>query len=208
MSKTVKYLGYGVLVVIVLILSVDVRSLDEVRAEETNDSEFDATQYAQNFWNTQLAESLEGAVDLGDLLKQFGNDFEETAEKGQKIGISDHRYFLVRDSGTITELLDDRIEVELETSNTVYLASGFIFGNIVRNALPEIEIGEFVNMTHFNLVSIELNKLVEEQVVAKLKEEAAVGHNLDFVGAMAINVESRDLDSLRIIPLQINFTGQ
>lgn len=206
MNKIGKYIGYGVLIVIVFILSVDVKNLDEVRAAGPDEGEFDAAQYAQNFWDNQLAGSLEGTVELIELIEQLENNFEQTAETGQMVGISDYRYFLVRDSGTITNVLEDQVVVELESLDTVTLASGFIFGNTVRNALPEIEIGEFVNMTQFNLVSIELNSIVEEQVVTQLQEEAAVGRALDFAGALSINVEDRDLDSLHIVPLRFNFT--
>lgn len=206
MNKVCKYIGYGILIVVVFILSVDVKNLDEVRAAETDENEFDAAQYVQNFWQNQLSSSLEGTVDLGELIEKLEDDFSQTAETGQMIGISDSRYFLVRDSGVITDVVEDQVEVELDSTNKIYLDSGFIFGNTVRNTLPEIEIGEFVNMTQFNLVSIELNAIVEKQVVALLQEEAAVGRSLDFAGAMSINVEERDLDSLRIVPLRINFT--
>lgn len=194
---------------IILILSVDVKNLDEVRATaEAGEGEFDAAQYAQNFWDSQLAGSLEGTIELSELIEEMERNFDQPAETGQMVGISDYRYFLVRDSGTITDVLEDQIEVELESSNTVYLASGFIFGNTVRNALAEIEIGEFVNMTQFNLVSIELNEIVEQRVVTPLKQEAEVDRNLDFVGALSINVENRDLDSLQIVPLRFNFTQE
>ncbi len=206
MNKIGKYIGYGVLIVIVFILSVDVKNLEEVRAAGPDEGEFDAAQYARNFWDNQLAGSLERTIGLSELIEQLENNFEQTAKTGQMVGISDERYFLVQDSGTITDVLEDQIEVELESSVTVTMASGFIFGNTVRNALAEIEIGEFVNMTQFNLVSIELNNLVEEQVVTPLKQEAEVGRNLDFVGALSINVEERNLDSIQVVPLRIDFT--
>jgi len=205
MNKTVKYIGYGFLIVIVLILSVDVKNLDEVRAAGTDEGEFEADQYAQNFWENQLAGSLEGTEELSELIEQLENNFDQTVETGQMVGISNDRYFLIRDSGIITDMLEDQIEVGLETSDSVYMTSGFIFGNTIINALAEIDIGEFVNMTQFNLVSIELNNLVEEQVVTHLQDEAVVGRSLNFAGALSINVESQDLDSLRIIPLSFDF---
>lgn len=205
MNKFGKYIGYGVLIVVVFILSVDVKNLDEVRAAEANESEFDATQYAQNFWENQLAGSLENAVNLSDLIEQLENNFEQTAETGQIIGISDSRYFLVRESGTITDVSEGQVIVELESSDTIILTSGYVFGNTVRNALPEIEIGEFVNMTQFNRVSIEMNAIVENQVVSQLKEEAEVGRELDFTGALSINVVDQNLDFYPIVPLRVDF---
>jgi predicted lipoprotein len=208
MNKIGKYIGYGVLIVVVLILSVDVKNLDEVRAAETDENEFDAAEYAQNFWENQLPGSLENAVNLGELIEQLENNFDQTAETGQMIGISDSRYFLVQDSGVIINISEDQIEVELESSDVITLASGYIFGNTVRNALSEIEIGEFVNMTQFNRVSIEMNAIVENQVVSQLQEEAEVGRQVEFTGALSINVENRDLESLRIVPLSINFSDR
>jgi predicted lipoprotein len=205
MDKIGKPFGYLILIIVVFILSVDVKNLDEFRDSETNESEFDATQYAQNFWENQLDGALENAVNLSELIEQLENDFVKTAETGQMIGISDSRYFLVKDSGTITYVLDDQIAVELESTDTITLSSGYVFGNTVRNALPEIEIGEFVNMTHFNRVSIELNAIVENQVVSQLQEVAKVGRQLKFSGALSINVVDRELDSLRIVPLRVDF---
>ncbi|NBC66572.1 MAG: DUF2291 family protein [Bacteroidetes bacterium] len=205
MNKIGKYIGYGLLIIVVFILSVDVKNLDEVRAAESNEDEFDATEYAERFWIDQLDAALENAVNLSDLLAELTNNFEQTAETGQVVGISDSRYFLVRDSGTITDIREDQIVVELESSDTITLATGYIFGNTVRNALPEIEIGEFVNMTQFNLVSIEMNAIVEEQVVAPLNEGAKVGREVDFAGALSINIEEQELDSVRIVPLSVGF---
>ena len=60
-------------------------------------------------------------------------------------------------------------------------------------------------MTQFNRVSIEMNAIVENQVVSQLKEEAEVGRELDFTGALSINVVDQNLDFYPIVPLRVDF---
>ncbi|MDR8389815.1 DUF2291 family protein [Aliifodinibius sp. S!AR15-10] len=203
MNRFVKYGILGIAVVIILVNSINIRNLEEVRSE-ANEGDFDAATYAQNFWEQQRSSSLEQAVNIERLLDSLEQNFDSTAARGEQVGISDYRYFLVRGQGTIQEMLEDDVLVSLDGSNNVRLATGFIFGNTIRNAVPQIDIGEFVNMTQFNQVSIQINELVEEQVVPTLTEQAGIGENVSFAGALSINVESRELDSLRIIPLRID----
>lgn len=206
MSKFIKYGGSAVAVIVILICSINIKKLDEVRAAvEAND--FDAAAYAQSFWEQGLSASFERAITMDSLFAQLERNFDSTANTGQQVGISDHRYFMVVGTGTIIDILEDDVLVELEKSHRIRLATGFIFGNTVRNAAQQIEIGEFVNMTRFNQVSIEINKLVEKNIIPDIQDEAQVGKEIRFAGALSINVESRELDLLRVIPLRTDIGG-
>jgi len=203
MNRFVKYGMLGLAVVIILVNSINIRNLEEVRSI-ANEGDFDAAVYAQNFWEQQRSSSLEQGVNIKRLLGSIEQNFDSTAARGEQVGISDYRYFMVRGAGTIKEILEDDVVVGLNNSHHIKLATDFIFGNTVRNAVPQIAISEFVNMTQFNQVSIQINKLVQKNIVPTLKEQAQVGGSLSFAGAISINVESRELDSLRVIPLRIN----
>lgn len=63
-----------------------------------------------------------------------------------------------------------------------------------------------MNMTAFNSVSVAINKLVNDRVVALLKSSAKSGMLLQFTGATEITSENMNLDTVRIIPVFINLT--
>jgi hypothetical protein len=59
-------------------------------------------------------------------------------------------------------------------------------------------------MTDFNNVSVIINKMVKEKIVAPLKDAAAPGNEIEFAGAIEIQEEQINLDSLSIIPVMAN----
>jgi len=202
-NKIVKYGLASIVFVFILINSIDIKNLDEVKAAEASKN-FDAASYAQNFWKHQRMASLKDASNIDQLLSQLEQNFDSTASRGEQVGISKDRYFLVRGTGTVEKILEDNVVVDLDKNRTITLATGFIFGNTVRNAVSQIAIGDFVNMTQFNQVSIQINKLVQKKIVPPLKKQAKVGRTVSFGGALSINLETSQLDSLRVIPLQID----
>jgi predicted lipoprotein len=56
-------------------------------------------------------------------------------------------------------------------------------------------------MTDFNNVSVAINKLAKEKVVARLKKNGLRGKFVEFAGAMEIREENIDMTTLRIIPV-------
>ncbi|HLR25820.1 MAG TPA: DUF2291 family protein [Fodinibius sp.] len=203
MNKVIKCGLTTVVFVIVLINSINIKDLDKVRTKKESGN-FEAGACAQNFWEQQRTVSIEEAVNLSQLLTRLEQSFDSTAARGQQVGISDYRYFMVQGSGTIEGISEDDVVVVLDKGRKIRLATGFIFGNTMRNAVSQIDIGEFMNMTQFNEVSIQINNLVQENIVPILEERAETGRSVSFAGALSIDVETRQLDSLRIIPLQID----
>ncbi len=86
------------------------------------------------------------------------------------------------------------------------IATGFIFGNAVREGSGKVNIDDFLNMTDFNNVSIAINKMVKENVASVLKRSASPGMKLEFAGAFELNEENISIEDLRVIPVSARLT--
>lgn len=203
MKKPYRYLLAIAGAIILLVLSFDIRKLDEYRATHT-ESVFSATTYALDVWENRIPPAIEAAPGLNSLLAMLVSDRERALESfGRKLGISATWYFLVTGKGTIDAVEEEALRVQLDDGRNVLVATGFIFGNAVRDGSGVVDIDDFVNMTDFNDVSVAINNLVKEQVVPLLKETAGPGMHLEFAGAFELNEETGDPDAIRVIPVSV-----
>lgn len=203
MSKTFKYIFGIVAVLLVVYFSLDIENLQEHQAKTTQKA-FDATEYANRFWEEGLPKSIAEATPVTTLLKTLEDNPQETFKKyGRKLGISKTDYFMVKGTGVIQSVEDDYLSVSINDNTNIRIATDFIFGNAVRDGSGQVDINTFLNMTDFNNVSVAIDKLVKEKVVSQLKKTAAIGKQLDFAGAAEIREDKINLDSLRIIPVQV-----
>jgi predicted lipoprotein len=206
MKKTVKY-SLGVLTVLIIIfLSLDIQKLDQYKAANTA-VEFNAKAYVHDIWQNKLPEVIDDAPDITLLFNLLNTNPEKAFEDfGQKLGISKTYYFLAKGKGIVQSIEDEFINIQLEDSIIIQLATTFIFGNAVREGLGIVDISEFINMTDFNNVSVMLNKTVKDEVVSNLKKSAMPGIPLQFTGAFEINEVSINLNSIRIIPVSVTLS--
>ncbi|HRI20039.1 MAG TPA: DUF2291 domain-containing protein, partial [Panacibacter sp.] len=158
--KALKYIISVVAIVIIAYNSVYFKKLDEVKAVKAA-ATFDASKYAQTFWNNKLLPNINRAIDLNQLTTMLSTDTTKTFETySHALGIGNLRYFLVKGKGEITLINDDDIVVSLLGDTTTYIrtiATEYVFGNAVRDATGLIDINEFSNTMDFNNVSAELN---------------------------------------------------
>lgn len=204
--KLVKY-TIGILVVIFIALnSVYFKKLDEIKASRSA-KEFNAAAYAQTFWANKLMPNLDKAIDLSRLTTLLSTDPGKTFDTySHALGIGNLRYFLVKGKGTISSINEDDVNVLLHadtSSQTVTLATEYIFGNAVRDATGLININEFNNTMDFNNVSAELNKIIRENVLPSFKQKAKKGDTIEFTGAIELNKEHLDLSKIEVIPVRI-----
>lgn len=176
-------------------------------AAEKQRAEFDAAAFAKSFWNDRLVPSLNQAPDAATVLQAFQEDPGQAREKfGRKVGMSRSRFIVVRGSGTIVELDKKGVGVALENGTSdadVKLLTGLLFGNTVRDATALLDPSSFANSQHFNEISTELNRIVEDRVIPKLKEKAATGQHVRFTGCAEIPDEERDIKPLPLVPLYV-----
>jgi predicted lipoprotein len=204
MNKIFKY-GIGILVsLMVVYFSLDIQKLDKINATKVN-TDFNADDYAGKFWEKELPGCIDRAIDIDQLTGLLKTDPQQAlSDYSHQLGISHTYFFTVKGSGRILSVEEEFLEVETDLKAKVQIATAFIFGNAVRDGSGKVDIDEFLNMTDFNNVSVALNKLVKERVVAPLKTSVKPGMLIQFAGAIEINSENLDLKEIRIIPELIN----
>lgn len=204
MNKIVKYILGFLGTLLVIYLSLNIQNLKDYKAKN-NTKSFDATEYANDFWENSLPQSIESAPEISVLFKNLReNPLKAFEEYGHKLGISSTWYLMLKGKGIIQSVENEYIVVSVDKNTKIRIATDFIFGNAVRDGSGKVDINEFLNMTDFNNVSVIINKMVKEKIVTPLKKSAAPGKEIDFAGAAEIQEEQINLDSLRIIPVMAN----
>ena len=77
------------------------------------------------------------------------------------------------------------------------------FSNVVRDAPGLLNVNDYPSSQDFNAISEALNRIVEERVQPKLREQAKTGATIEFVGCAEVNDESTDLRPLKVVPIQV-----
>ena len=207
-KKRLKVALISVLVLIAFASSISVEKLDEVRAR-TEKNEFDAALYAKNFWEKDLIPNLSQSTEIGELISLLEDNPEKAFKDYSKaLGLGNIRFFMIQGKGEIAKIGEDEITIDLPadaSGRSIKIATEYIFGNAVRDASGKIDLQEFDQTMDFNMVSAEINKLVRQKVLPELKNNAGVGKEVHFVGALELNKEQFDLREIEIIPLSIEF---
>lgn len=206
MNKIIKYC-IGILAAIVVIyFSLDIQNLDKHKAA-SNSVKFNATDFAARFWDESLPLSITQVPQMTDVLRMLNENPQKAFEiYGKKLGISKTGYFMVNGKGTIENVEDEFIELVLDKNTQIKIATDFIYGNAVRDGSGKVNIDDFLNMTDFNAVSVEINKLVKDKVVSRLKKSASRSKILEFAGAFEINEENIDLPAILVIPVSVKLS--
>ncbi|TVR71879.1 MAG: DUF2291 family protein [Marinilabiliales bacterium] len=203
-KKAVNYIAGSLLVVVVIVLSIDIHSLDRERRRPVSEA-FDVEEYVGHLWENLMPERLAEAADLSYLLELLGEDPDEAFDNySHKLGISNTYYFYVSGSGVVEGIGEETVTVTVNETITTELETTFVFGNAVRDGSGLVDIDEFLNMMDFNMVSVYLNRKVKSEVIEPFMEELEPGTRIRFTGAAEIN-RLQDLpDPLRLIPIQIS----
>jgi predicted lipoprotein len=185
---------------LIALFSVSIKKLDAVRAERAAGS-FDATAYARNYWDHKLLSGLNKAVDLKTLLEKLEKNKDSAFNQySHALGIGNVRYFLVSDTGTVTDITPD--EVVLDPN--IAIQTEYIFGNAVRDASGLIDINDFRNTMDFNNVSVAINKIIRSEVLPTFRQTVKKGDRIAFTGATQLNSQHLKLDTIKIIPIRID----
>lgn len=203
MKKPIKYSLGTLAALLVLFLSIDIQKLDEYQAADTT-VYFSPEAYAEDFWENKLPAAINQATPFLSLTSLLRIDPEKAfTDFGHKLGISKTWYFMVQGAGEIDAIEEENLLVTMNGDFQTRIATSFIFGNAIRDGSGAVNIDEFLNMTDFNNVSIEINNLVRNTTVPILKKNAKPGMKLQFAGAFEINEDQIDVQSIRIIPVSV-----
>jgi hypothetical protein len=147
------------------------------------------------------------AYATGIEMTDFWNAFDRDAtaariQYGRQAGLGGAWYFRIRGRGTVEIVEKDRVVLSVaDSSRRVCLELGVVVDNTVREAIG-VKASDFANSQDFNSVSSELNRRVEQEVIAPNRALLKKGVVVDFVGCAKIGNKA-DLDPLCLIPIQL-----
>jgi predicted lipoprotein len=175
-------------------------------AASTQAATFDAEQFAADLWEKELPGALTKAAAAQPVLTALADDAIAARKTfGRTVGLSRATYFCLHGHGEILAVEKARVGVALTegvSKPEVWLATGLVFGNAVRDATGLVRSQDFPNSQNFNALAAALNKLVEERVVKDLKVSAALSRKIDFVAC--VEVPGGDVTQpLEMIPLAV-----
>jgi predicted lipoprotein len=205
-KKIIKYLLTIVAIVIVAYNSIYFKKLDEVKASNFT-GQFNAVSYTNKFWNKKLIPNLNKAIEVNQLMALLQTDKEKAFNTcSHALGIGNIRYFMIKGEGEVTGINENDITL-LSTSDSarqaVKIATEYIFGNAVRDALGLMDINEFKNTMDFNNVSAEINKKIRTEVLPPFKTAVKKGSMVQFTGAIELNKEHLNLNDMEMIPVEL-----
>jgi predicted lipoprotein len=167
---------------------------------------FNATQFAETFWQAKLLSSFDKSVKAEVLLPAIQADAAAAKKKfSRSVGLSEAYFYFVSGSGRVVAVSDDEVSLAVTDGSTnaeISLQTGLIFGNALRDGTGLLNASDYPNSQDFNDISAALNHIVETQVLPKLREQAKVGAELSFTGCAEVDDESTDLKPLKVIPIQ------
>jgi predicted lipoprotein len=179
--------------------------LQTAKAEKAA-AKFDATQFAETFWDKQLLPALDKAVKANVLLAAIQSD-PATAKKkfSRSVGFSDTYFYFVSGTGRVVSVSDDEVSLAITPGSTnaeVTLLAGLIFGDAIRDGTGLLNGGAYANSQDFNDISAALDHLVETRVLPGLHQQEKIGAQISFAGCAEVDDEANDLKPLKVIPIQ------
>lgn len=148
-------------------------------------------------------EAYATGTEVTQLWSAFDSDTSKAQSQfGRQSGIGGAWYFRVQGTGMVDSIDKNRLVLSIADSpRRVSLEMGVVVDNTVREAIG-FRASDFPNSQDFNAVSTELNRQVEQDVIAPNRTRLKPGVSVSFVGCAKINGKS-DLDPLRLIPISI-----
>ena len=205
MNRYIKYLLLIVAIGLVAYKSVYVKKLSTIKV--VTNEKFDAVSFSKNLWEEKLPAKLDSAVELVTFIKTaLANPADAFSKYTNALGIGNYRYALVKTEGTVTDVNEDDITLQIKMGDslmTAKLATEFIYGNAIRDASGLVDVKNFPNTMDLNNISEELNKMVRKTILPPFKTAVKKGDKLIVTGAIEIHKEHIKWDELEIIPVQL-----
>ena len=203
MHKSTKYILAIAVIGLLAYNSVYFKPLHEVKAS-ADEKKFNVIAFSKDLMDHKMASVP--AINIDDFFNRLKNDFDQLMEEqGRQLGVSDQRYFMVEGKGLIITVEEENmlIQVGEEEEQELRIATDFIFGNTLRDASGLVSISDYANTMDFNNISVEMNKLVKQNVILPILDQIKLGSEVIFKGATQINIKEPSLKDLRVIPVQL-----
>jgi len=180
-----------------------IRSAREVRARLAS-SEFNPTNFANAFWDEQLVNAADKAVDATKLLDAIAaNPDNAQKDYGRFFGETSVYYFFLRGTGRVVSVAGDSVGLSLKPEGNdvdVSISLDFVFGNAVRDGTGLLNVSDYPDVGQLNGISACLNQIVENRVLPELRRIVVVGKRVRFVGCAEV-ARAKDLKPLKLVPI-------
>ncbi|MGB8225398.1 MAG: DUF2291 family protein [Sedimentisphaerales bacterium] len=208
MKKKSKYIALAAVLVFLLYNSFYFRNLKEKRAEGAQNN-FDAEQYARNFWD-KLSKKLDETADAKQFLTLFRQDSKKAIEKYSTKAkhVSSTHFFLLQGEGRLISTTKEGVLIcltESEAKPDILIPTGLVFGAAIRNASGLVDSDDFPDSMNYNKVSEEIDNIVMKQVIPAFKDKAKEGSIVHFIGAAEVFEDNPQINPLRVIPIRLEF---
>lgn len=199
-----KIYKYGLLLASIIFLgyhSVYFEKLSERKAKAS--TEFDYAAYADSIYYQGMLKKTK-AIDLQVLLSEVRSNKDQAFEQyGNRLGIGNSAYFMVKCVGVIAEKTTAQIRLNSEINSEVLINTQHIFGNALRDASGLVKLTDFKTNAEFNKVSEALNALIRKQVMPPVLEQLQVGDTIQVEGALKLSKKAPENPGIIITPAQI-----
>ncbi|HEX5223417.1 MAG TPA: DUF2291 family protein [Verrucomicrobiae bacterium] len=179
----------------------------EQAAQAKDAAVFDPKKFAETFWSARLPYAFSNAVPAEVLLPTIQTNAAEAKQKfSRTVGVSESYTYFLSGKGRVLSVTEDEVLLGMTATATnaeVSLQTGLLFSTAVRDAPGVLNVNDYPSSQDFNAISEALNRIVEERVQPKLREQARVGATIEFVGCAEVNDESADLQPLKVVPIQV-----
>lgn len=177
-----------------------VANADLKAAKEKSADAFDANGYVDKIWTSKVLPDFKNrAIELGALLAEVAKDPDKAGQDhGHREGDGNPWTYAVKGQGKIvsvdTASRHAIVSVELQTAagpRKADLQVGpVVFGTTLRDALPFIKFGDFVNQIQYAQVSRALNDRASKAVREAFDPTEATGKTIVFYAAAVIGSDS------------------
>lgn len=201
MKKMIKWGAWCLTTVIVVLLSVKIEPLDERTTQH-----FDPTKELETFWTEELPKLLQSdrIVDADLFRAELKNNRKLLIDRyGSTLGIGAPYSMLLGGEFEVVEVGEELTLIRTAQGAEFDLRTAYIFGNTVREATALFSIDDYENTMDFNLVSSELNRRIQQEVIDPQREALVEGVRLQLVGALDLPQEGHPKGRFELIPLTL-----
>jgi len=168
---------------------------------------FDPKRFAEVFWDAQLPQAFSKAVPAELLLATIQTNSTAAKQRfSRSVGVSESYTYFISGKGRVLSVAEDEVFLASSpgaTNAEVSLQLGLLFNSAVRDAPGWLNVNDYPNSQDFNAISEALNRIVEERVQPKVRQQAKPGATIEFYGCAEVNDESTDLRPLKVVPIQV-----
>lgn len=190
----------SVIVIVLVTQSVRFEKLSEhIKTAAGNADYSNFTEKVKNIIQKGVVENSL-LTEESQLIKQLNNNLTNAKkELGNRLGIGESAYFLVKGKSTIASINEN----EVQLANGSIIDTQFIFGNEIRDASRLVKLEDFKSQKDLNALTEALNKHVREVIIPQEIKGLKVGDNISYIGACEVAPTDIPVKALTIYPVEI-----